>query len=67
MTWITERLRNSRLSAAVAQMEKGEVVDWKRFAELQAMDFVTGGQLALADAIDREREFDDRLEQLLNG
>lgn len=67
MSWIIDRLRNSRLSAAKAQIEKGEEVDWGRINRLQALDLVTDGQLAVADALEREREFDERFEQLVSG
>lgn len=67
MSWIIDRLRNSRLSAAKAQIEKGEEVDWKQVSRLQTLDIVTDGQSALADALEREREFDERFEQLLAG
>jgi hypothetical protein len=66
MSWITDRLRNSRLAGVAAQLESGEPVDWRRLAQQQAIDMARDGQLALADAIEREEEFDERFEQLLD-
>lgn len=67
MSWILERLRNSRLSAVKTQIEAGQEVDWAKVRRLQTLDLVTDGQSALADAIEREREFDERIEQLLTN
>ena len=66
MSWYIDRLRNGRLSVAAAQIEKGEPVDWRKLSQLQAVDCATAGQLALADAIEREDQADERLQQLLD-
>lgn len=67
MSWIIDRLRNNRLAGVAAQLQSGAPVDWRQVAQQQAVDIARDGQLALADAIEREEEFDERFEQLLAG
>lgn len=58
--WLADKLRNSRISGVIGQVERGEPVDPDRLMLLQTLDIVHAGQLFLADAIEQEIEADDR-------
>lgn len=60
-------LENSRLAQSIEQVEKGEAVDWRKVAELQALDLARLGELYALETIQRERQADDQLAEQLRG
>ncbi len=67
MSWRTDALRNSRIATAIGQIERGEVVDWKKLDTLQALDLVQAGRLFVADAIDAQESDDERAQVAARG
>jgi hypothetical protein len=63
-SFLVDRLRNSRVAEAIATLERGEPVDLNRLHLLQALDVVRAGQMAIVEACDREKEFDERAYEL---
>jgi hypothetical protein len=47
-----------RLEAAIAALERGEQVDWRKLADLQALDTARLGRVFLAQAVALNEEFD---------
>lgn len=60
-----QMLEGSRLSDLIAKIEAGESVDLQRVATLQALDIARAGEVFVADAIQRERDADERAIQRL--
>jgi hypothetical protein len=54
-----------RLQEASAALERGETVDWRRLATLQALDVAIAGRAALLDALDHEDEQNGKLQGIL--
>lgn len=67
MSWMLDYLRNSRLTGIAAKINSGEPVNWQQESQLQTIDIVRHGQLALADAIEREEEADAQFEALVRS
>ena len=62
-----DALRNSRLARAIGELEQGGEVDWIRYRTLRALDAARDGQLAAADALEREEAADADYERILAG
>ena len=56
-----------RIGEAIAALERGEQVDWKRLADLQALDLARAGQQHAEEAAQREGAHLDALEATLGG
>lgn len=48
-----------RIGEAIAAVEKGEQVDWRKLADLQALDLARAGQQFAEAAAAQDREFDE--------
>jgi hypothetical protein len=55
-----DKLRNSRIAAVIGQVERGEEVDLQKLLLLQTLDIVQSGKDFLADAIEEQRDADER-------
>lgn len=62
---LTHILENSRLAKAIEQVEQGEAVDWKKVAELQALDAARFVELYALETLKSDRDADDKFEQQL--
>ena len=60
-------LQNSRLASIIQRVQAGEAVDFKREAELQALEIARIGELFALDTIQTEKQADDDLEQRFNA
>lgn len=58
MSRLRQFLESSRLAKCIGQVERGEPVDVKRIALLQALDAARAGELFLLDWIDGEETED---------
>lgn len=68
MDWLIDQLRSGgRIGEAARQIESGEPVDWQKIDRLGPLDLVRAGQQFLADALQEEREADERAAQFLRG
>jgi hypothetical protein len=56
-----------RLDDLIAQIERGETPDVKRFETLVALDLVRMGEAALDDAIARDKAADAKYEQFIES
>lgn len=54
-----------RISVAIAAMEKGEQVDWRKLASLQALDIARVGQQFVEEAIVFQEQQTELAKQLL--
>ena len=52
-----------RIADAIAARERGEQVDWRKLADLQALDLVRAGRQFVEEAIARDEAATDLLEQ----
>lgn len=57
----------NRLEQAVAQLERGEPVDWNRLASLQSLDLVIAGRKFVEEAIQEHERADAAIEQQLTA
>lgn len=55
-------LNNSRIQAAIGQVENNEDVDWAKLGKLQTLDLARVGELFLLEALEREDIADASLE-----
>lgn len=67
MSRLSEVLNTSRVSDLIGKIERGESVDYGRELTLQALDVARVGELFVLDAMDAEREADERFERQLHG
>lgn len=56
-----------RISEAIAAMDRGEQVDWRKLANLQALDLAVLGRQFVDEAVAAESAAIDALEQMLKG
>ena len=56
-----------RISEAIAAMDRGEQVDWRKLANLQALDLAVLGRQFVDDAVARESAAIDELEKMIKG
>ena len=52
-----------RIGEAISAIEKGEQVDWRKLAELQALDLARLGRQFVEERIKNEEVADGKLEQ----
>lgn len=52
-----------RIGDAISAMERGEQVDWRKLADLQALDLVRAGRQFVEDAILRDEAANADLER----
>lgn len=53
-----------RIGDAISAMERGEQVDWRKLADLQALDLVRAGRKFVEEAILRDEAANDDLETM---
>ena len=56
-----------RIGDAISAMERGEQVDWRKLADLQALDLVQLGRKFVEEAIARDEAATDALERAAGG
>jgi hypothetical protein len=56
-----------RIGDAISALERGEQVDWRKLADLQALDLVRAGRKFVEEAIARDEAATDTLEQSAGG
>lgn len=56
----------SRIAEIIAQVEKGEPVDIRRVLQLQSLDAALRDEQYAAEWLQREKDADDDLQQLVN-
>lgn len=54
----------NRIGDAISAMERGEQVDWRKLADLQALDLVVMGRKFVEEAIARDEAATDDLERM---
>lgn len=65
MSWLLDRLRNSRTAKALATHDKGEAIDWQGWSIAQPLDAVRAGEEFAAAIIEEEQRADDEFERTL--
>ena len=56
-----------RIADAIAARERGEQVDWRKLADLQALDLVRAGRQFVEQAILRDEAANDEMEKAFGG
>lgn len=54
-----------RIGEAIAAVERGERVDWRKLADLQALDLAHAGQQYAQESAIQDAAFDDAARQLV--
>ncbi len=52
-----------RIGDAISAMERGEQVDWRKLADLQALDLVQAGRKFVEEAIARDEAATEAMER----
>lgn len=56
-----------RIGDAISAMERGEQVDWRKLADLQALDLVRMGRKFVEEAVQRDEDAIAELERMVGG
>ena len=56
-----------RIAAAIAAVERGEQVDWRKLYDLQALDLVQAGRKFAEEAAALDYEYDTAFQEMFDG